>query len=122
MHPVIAKTFGGLSAAIYFRHFVFGLIFPAMLGLSLYSDKAPVWMTVQMGSLLVVNTLLYPYSRFIYEKLVGFVLGENVFFVNAFLMMFVKLTTMLMCWGFAIFIAPLGLVYLYWHHSRASAT
>lgn len=31
MHPIIAKTFGGLNREYYFRQFLFGLIFPAML-------------------------------------------------------------------------------------------
>ncbi len=29
-----------------------------------------------------------------------------------------RLFTMAMCWSFAIFIAPVGLAYLYWHNSR----
>lgn len=28
--------------------------------------------------------------------------------------------TMLMCWSLALFIAPLGLAYLYFYHSRAA--
>lgn len=34
MHPVLAKTFGGLSAAYYVRQFVFGLV---ISGLILYA-------------------------------------------------------------------------------------
>lgn len=64
MHPVIAKTFGGLSSQYYFRQFLFGLAFPA---------------------------LIYVMSG----------------------------VTMLLCWAFAIFIAPIGLAYLYYHHSKA---
>jgi hypothetical protein len=30
MHPIIAKTLGGLSREYYLRQFVFGLIFPAI--------------------------------------------------------------------------------------------
>ena len=45
-------------------------------------------------------------------------MGGNVFFVNAILMLMVKGFTMAMCWSFAIFIAPVGLAYLYWHNSR----
>jgi hypothetical protein len=41
-----------------------------------------------------------------------------VFFVNAFLMLFVKLITMALCWAGAMFIAPVGLAYLYYHHSK----
>lgn len=33
-------------------------------------------------------------------------------------MLFIKLFTMAMCWAFAIFIAPVGLAWLYWHHSK----
>ena len=66
------------------------------------------------------NTLLYPYSRFVYEKIVGFILGENTFFVNALLMLVVKVLTMEMCWGIAVFITPVGLIYLYlyFYHSK----
>jgi hypothetical protein len=38
--------------------------------------------------------------------------------VNALLMMFVKLTTMALCWGYAIFIAPVGLAFLYYCHNK----
>lgn len=67
----------------------------------------------------VISTLLYPYSRFVYESIIGFVLGNNVFFLNAVIMMIAKLITMLLCWLLAIFIAPIGLAYLYFYHSKA---
>jgi len=69
--------------------------------------------------LLAVNSLLYPYARFVYEGIVGFIMGDNVFVVNAFLMLFTKLITMSICWCMAIFIAPIGLLYLFIRHSRA---
>jgi hypothetical protein len=28
---------------------------------------------------------------------------------------------MVMCWSMALFIAPVGLIYLYFHHSRAAS-
>lgn len=118
MHPVIAKTFGGLSREYYFRQFVFGLIFPAfVVYMSMESGRAP-----QAGviAVFIVNTLLYPYSRFVYESIMGFIFGKNEFYVNAILMLFVKFMTMAMCWSFAIFIAPLGLAYLYYYHSKAN--
>ncbi|EPX94334.1 hypothetical protein C404_29425, partial [Ralstonia sp. AU12-08] len=31
MNTLFAKTFGGLSRAYYFRHFLFGVIFPAFI-------------------------------------------------------------------------------------------
>lgn len=118
MHPVIAKTFGGLSKPYYFRQFIFGLIFPAIFFFaSSHSEHS-----TSLASIFYVTvcTFLYPYSRFVYESVMGFIVGENVFFVNAVLMLLVKAITMAICWVFAIFIAPIGLAYLYYHHSKNS--
>ena len=118
MHPVLLKTFGGLTPSYYFRHFVFGLIFPAIyIFLMTQSGQIDFFLIAFM----TINAFLYPYSRFVYESVVGFIMGENVFFVNAFFMLAVKLITMLLCWVFAIFIAPLGLAWLYFYHSKAEA-
>jgi len=116
MHPVIAKTFGGLTPQYYFRQFVFGLIFPALMYFMLSRSPHPV--PFVMIGMVVINTLLYPYSRFVYEGVVGFIVGQNMFWVNAFFMLFVKIMTMALCWSLAIFIAPLGLAYLYFRHSK----
>lgn len=117
MHPVLQKTLGGLSPQYYFRQLFFGAIIGAL----------PIVMGSQGGHstpfgtyiFSIVCTLLYPYSRFVYESIVGFIMGENVFFVNAIFMLISKLITMVVCWAFAIFIAPIGLAYLYFYHSRA---
>ncbi len=118
MHNVIAKTFGGLSASYYFRHVLFGMIFPIFILAMLSEGKHPL----QMPTLIffAVNTLLYPYSRFVYESIMDFITGKNLFFVNALLMIAVKLMTMFICWIGAVFVAPFGLAYLYYHHSKAS--
>lgn len=120
MHPVILKTFGGLSTQYYLRQFIFGLIFPAMILAAMSHGNTPnAAVPLSMYALLIVNTLLYPYSRFVYERVVGFVMGSNIFIVNAVFMLIMKLFTMAICWCFAIFIAPVGLLFLYVHHSRA---
>ncbi|MGW8342467.1 hypothetical protein Xkhy_14485 [Xanthomonas axonopodis pv. khayae] len=41
MHPVIAKTFGGLSGQYYVRQFLFGLIFPALILFALSHGTTP---------------------------------------------------------------------------------
>lgn len=121
MHPVIAKTFGGLSTSYYLRHLFFGLAFPIFILLMLSQSQGSHPLHVPALLMMVVNTLLYPYSRYVYESVVNFILGENVFFVNVLLMLGVKLATMTVCWVFAIFVAPIGLAYLYFHHSRVSS-
>lgn len=117
MYPVLAKTFGGLSAPYYLRHFIFGLAFPIFVFMMLSQSSRPIHMPLVL--MMVLNTMLYPYSRFVYESIVNFIVGENVFFVGAVLALVVKAMTMAFCWVGAIFVAPLGLAYLYFHHSRS---
>jgi hypothetical protein len=118
MHPVIEKTFGGLSKAYYFRQLFFGMILALLICWVLSHGQGSTSSRLAIYLVLLVNALLYPYSRFVYEGIVGFIMGDNVFFVNAFLMLIVKYMTMAFCFACAIFIAPIGLAYLYWHHSR----
>ena len=116
MHPVIAKTFGGLSTAYYFRQLFFALLVLALMTFVVSGSINGLSFVTFLA--MAINTLLYPYARFVYESIVGFIIGENMFFMNVLLMMFVKLITILICWSAAIFIAPIGLAYLYYHHSK----
>ena len=118
MSTVISKTLGGLDNQYYFRQLVFGLIFPVLFYFMFSQAKTDTGIPTSMIIFAVVSTLLYPYSRFVYEKIVGFIFGENVFFVNAIFLLVTKFITMYLCWGFAILIAPIGLAYLYYYHSK----
>jgi hypothetical protein len=65
-----------------------------------------------------ITVNLYPYSRFVCESVIDFIVGDNVFWVNAFMILTVKFVTIALCWSLAIFIAPVGLACLYFYHSR----
>lgn len=112
----VLKTFGGLKLSYYLRHLVFGIAISSLLFI-MYS-KNPSGMPTSMIFLAIVNAVLYPYSRFVYEMVIDFIMGDNVFFINAIVMLITKLFTMIMCWGFAIFIAPIGLLYLFYYHNK----
>lgn len=115
MHPIIRKSFAGMAPSLYVRHFLFACVFLAIFVMaSISSGKTPfgIWL------LMVVSTFLYPYSRFTYEGIVGYIAGNNMFLVDGLLFIAAKIASMLMCWLFAVFIAPLGLLYLYLYHSR----
>jgi len=117
MNSFFSKTFGGLLPSYYLRHWLFGLIFTLpLLYLAIGDQSAPFFII----PLCLVNTFLYPYSRFVYEQLIGYICGDNIFIVNAIFGLLLKLITMWLCWSLAIFIAPIGLGYLYFYHSRYS--
>ena len=117
MHPVIQKTFGGLTPSYYFRQLAFGSLFLALnLWMMARYGHGQTTKMVVSSIFFIVTTALYPYSRFVYESIVGFIVGNNVVFGNAFMMLFVKAITMARCWVFAVFIAPIGLGYLYYRN------
>lgn len=118
MHSIIARSFGGLTRAYYIRHFLFSLIFPALFIFisSFGKESVPGGLLALMLSFMAVSCLLYPYARFVYESIVNYIVGRNLFIVNAVLMLIVKFMTMFLCWYLAIFIAPLGLGYLYFRN------
>lgn len=113
---ILKKTFGGLQGGYHLRQLFFGgLMGSLMIAIMLNSEEAIHYGFVTW---VVISTLLYPYARLAYESVIGFLLGNNTFYVNALLMLAIKLTTMLLCWGFALFVAPFGLIYLYFCNSR----
>lgn len=119
MHPVLRKTLGGLSPQYYVRQLFFALLIAGVYLMVFMQSARPL----AAGPLvfLGISTLLYPYARFVYESCVDFLVGGNLFVLPALLMLLVKLITMVMCFVMAIFIAPVGLAYLYWHHSKNAA-
>lgn len=121
MKNVIRKTFGGLSAQYYIRQLFFGALLTFPIIYIFISNDNPIQgepAQYVMITMLLVNMFLYPYARFVYESIIGYFMGDNVFYINAVLMFLVKFFTMAMCLSFAIFIAPIGLAYLYYYHSK----
>ncbi len=116
MQDFINKTFKGLNSAYYVRHFIFGVAIAIVFIFALSNGFEHFAFGFIFSAIL--NTILYPYSRFVYESVIGYIFGNNVFFVNIILLLSVKIISMVMCWALAIFIAPLGLGYLYFYHSK----
>lgn len=118
MSNFIQKTFGGLSFNYYLRQFLFGLLITLFIcAFILKHPKTGEW-NLQFLPFILICQFLYPYARFVYESIIGYIFGDNFFLVNALLGLVVKLFTMLLCYLCAIFIAPVGLIYLYFYHSK----
>lgn len=111
MHHVIQKSFGGLPKGYYIRHVLFCSVFSALMCALIGMSKAPL--AIPMFALVITNTLLYPYVRFVYDSIVNFILGDKVYYVPVILVLIVKAFILANGMAFAIFIAPFGLLYLY---------
>ncbi|CAH0533141.1 hypothetical protein VST7929_01002 [Vibrio stylophorae] len=116
MNPILRKTFGGLSKQYYIRQFIFSIPFLALLLFTELKSES-----ISVIKLLVFTSLsfIYPYSRFVYESVVKYIMGNNILIVNLPLMLAVKAFTMFFCYMMGFVIAPIGLAYLYFHFTAA---
>jgi hypothetical protein len=117
MKDIFAKTFGGLTKEYLARQMFFGIAMAALF--MMLGRSTPHGLSFFAAMWFVVNAVLYPYSRFVYESVFNFLIGENFFLLPAIPMLLAKCFTMLVCYMFSIFIAPIGLAYLYFRHGRA---
>ena len=116
MNKIMQKILGGLSVSDYLRHLFFGIIMAIFFIYMFYNLGKASFLVVLVFA---VNALIYPYSRLLYESIADFIFRDNVFFVNPLFLLATKIISMLMCFGFAIFItAPAGLMYIYLYYQN----
>lgn len=113
----VVKLFKGLTTEYFFRQLFFGVLMAGLIIYMDYQSENPKYGLIVMAS---VNTLLYPYSRFAYESIIEFILGNNIFIHNGLTFFIWKFFTMFLCWGLAIFIAPVGLLFIYVYQRKKS--
>ena len=104
-------VFKGLTSEYFLRQLFFGAL---IAGLLIYMDfQGRGEVNYGLIAMAVINTILYPYSRFAYESIIEFLLGNNMFIHNILVFFIWKFFTMTLCWGLAVFIAPIGLLFIY---------
>ena len=126
MFKTIINLFRGFTPQYYFRQLFFGVIIGSIYLYMMWStinrdgvlSQADIHDFTQMAIFAIASTLLYPYSRFAYEEVVGFLLGRNLFLINSIVYLIAKIMTMIICWALAIFIFPLGLVFIYYYQKQ----
>ena len=124
---IVAFAFKGLKPSYYWRHFVLGAIVPVIIiGLQIYvvfSNPEISTGTAVIGILSYIAgalflLILYPFSRFAYESIVEFVMGNNVIISNALLFLTYKYISyaILLCFSFVI--APIGMIILFFYNKH----
>ena len=108
----MAKVDGGLPEGYYFKKIIVAMVIAAIWLLFKMSMGNEI--TGYMITFSGMSVLLYPYSRFVYEKIVSYIVADNKLYFPAVMFIAVKLITLFLCWFFALLIAPVGLAYLYY--------
>lgn len=114
---IIEMTFGGLSAKYYFRNLFFAIAFgvTALCVALLVNAEYFTYKYIYT----VISILLYPYSRFAYEKAISFIVVSNVFWVDTFTLGVTKIVSISLCLVMAIPLSTIGLFLIYLHHRKS---
>lgn len=116
MANIFKKTLGGLKFSYYIRNLFFAIVFG---GFMMWAH----FVNFNEGSYpflgyLLICIILYPYSKFVYDEIVGFIMGDNVFMINIIFAFIIKSFVILTCLLFAPIVAPVGFIYLYFYHTK----
>lgn len=84
--------------------------------------QSPEWTGFRFDNFayFALSILLFPFSKLVYDELKRVALGNNVLVMNAMVMLVAKLLINVTLFGAAMFIAPVGVLYL-WLRSRSQA-
>lgn len=63
-------------------------------------------------------TFIYPYARFVYEFIAGFIFGDTVIITNIKVMLVWKIVIAALLFCLSMFIAPVGLVILFFYNKK----
>ena len=113
----LKNMFQSLNRDWLIRHYLFGFAFYAFF---VFTSVSQVGRFDAKLLILLPCALLYPFAMFVYESLVNFIVGDNVFFISGLLMLAWKVFRFVIIWVLAVPIGLIGFIYLYFVYGRQS--
>lgn len=115
----IKRIFGGLNTSYLIRAYLISLYWfaPLMIMEIYFALNSERGVNFPFVAFATVSTLLFPFAKLVWDELSELLLGNNIFIMDAFFSILLKLFISAILWVFAIFIAPFGILYL-WHRTR----
>ena len=103
------RIFGTIDRRYMIRSYLISMLyFGIMLPFLLHPDLSPI-----ITIIIIINTLLFPFSKIVWDTSKAFVLGETIIVQNALAHFVAKYLINGILWSASIFIAPIGIAYLF---------
>ncbi|WP_299592928.1 hypothetical protein [uncultured Tateyamaria sp.] len=126
MKNFAASVVGSLDKGWLFRAYLIGaLCFCWVMGMRVMAAQDPNFVpssdTPSVGFFFrfsLISTILFPFAKIVWNVVRDFILGDTVLISNAAALFLGKFIVNLALWTMAIFIAPIGIGYL-WYSQRA---
>lgn len=111
MKQAIINALGGLDKSYLIKQYAIGLIVCIVYGAiaSKYGRGLGLYTLLTF----TINTLLYPYSRYLFESLIKLFFGDTRFDKNSGALKILTLLSIIFCWSTALLLAPLSLLYIH---------
>lgn len=117
LKDIIRKTFGGITTQYVIRQYVFAALF--IIGyFQLTGIHTPDGSLRESIPYFIVAGLLYPWSRFAYEYIVSYLMGNNIAIIPVIILIPAKIISMFFCLMFAPMITPIVMVVLHFYHTN----
>ena len=113
----LKNMFQSLNRDWLIRHYLFGFAFYVFF---VFTSVSQVGRFDAKLLIFLPCALLYPFAMFVYESLVDFIVGDNVFFISGLLMLAWKVVRFFIIWLLAVPIGLIGFIYLYFVYGRQS--
>lgn len=113
----LKRIFGGLNRAYMIRAYLIAALFFALIvTLTLQGNKANSERAI-IFTYFGLCVLLFPFAKLVWDALKGLVFGETIFILPVLFLYPAKLVVNLFLYCFALFVAPFGMIYI-WFQTR----
>ncbi|HEY9234781.1 MULTISPECIES: hypothetical protein [Phenylobacterium] len=116
----LQRIFGAIDRRFLARSYVISF---AIAGLLMWvrsrSETGDVADATAFYVFVTLNAALFPFAKLVWNELRDFLMGDNFILANAILVFGAKFIVNVMLWGCALFIAPVGVAYL-WFRTRSA--
>ncbi len=109
---LIKQIFGSLDNTFIIRNYVIGIILTGLFLVAEFSGTNKIGFYIFAGLYALISLLLFPFSKYLYGEIVGFIFKDVVFFRNIIIHVIWSGIRDLILFLFSIIIAPIGIVVL----------
>lgn len=114
---MLGRILNGVERTYLIRAWLIAACFFALMAVVAFQNKNGV----QVAPLIyfAICTLLFPFSKLVWDEIKALVMGQNIIFMNALILMLLKVFINALLWSFAPFIAVIGIGYI-WYRTKSN--
>ncbi|BCH67931.1 MULTISPECIES: hypothetical protein [Rhizobium/Agrobacterium group] len=115
----LQRIFSGVRPIYLIRSYLISLFFFGLMLSTVLNAETKTSTPIGTIVFSTSSAVLFPFAKLVWDELRDLAFGNNIIFMNAVFLLILKLFVNVLLWGGAVFIAPIGILYL-WFRTRQS--